>query len=290
MSWIREGNVPRIMIPAAIFPKLVAGVPAARAYAALAMRADNKTGVSDSTTEQIAVDADMSLSQAKAGVKRLIDDGWLTKIRQGNSSQSNRYQLHTTPADRSEIRPVDQPGIRPVLTQTEQSEIRLGQVGNPARTGRKSDPPLVFTLGSSLGTDTPAAPQPGLSDGQAALDGMPTTPPKTKPKQAAKAQVDPEAFDRFWAAYPKKAKKPRARTAFEKAAQSTPVEEIITAAEAYGEHYRGRDITWVPHPSTWLNDEQWADELPPHRHLRAVSGGHQPHQDRAPTAGFRGRI
>lgn len=96
-SWIAAGGVPRVTVPTAIFPGLVAGLPAARVYAALVMRAHSVTGLVDSTVKQIADDAQMGTSQVSSGLARLIADGWVSKVRQGNSRQSNRYQMHAEP-------------------------------------------------------------------------------------------------------------------------------------------------------------------------------------------------
>lgn len=96
-NWIMAGDVPRVMVPRAIFPEMAAGVPAARVYAALALRAHNVTGLVDSTIRQIAEDARMGTSQVSDGVARLVADGWLTRVRVGNSRQSSKYQMHAVP-------------------------------------------------------------------------------------------------------------------------------------------------------------------------------------------------
>lgn len=186
MSWIKNGNVPRVMLPTAIFPRLVAGAPAARVYGALAMRADNKSGLSDSTREQIAEDAQMSVSQVREGLRKLLAEGWITKVRQGNSSQSNKYQLHTSPKG-SEIRPVEGSEIRPVLPQLEQSEIRQQGGGNPSPTGRKSTPPLVSPglVSPSLG-EVRKGDQPDDGAQLALVEEAPTAPQQpAKPKSRA---------------------------------------------------------------------------------------------------------
>lgn len=178
-GWISQGDVRRVMIPAAIFPELVVGLPAARVYAALALRANNVTGLVDSTWEQIAADSGLSRSQVAAGLRDLIEGGWLMKVRQGHSRASNKYRLLASPvapaefraateggeaeSDGPEIETVNGPETRTVPevpegpetrtvngperetleTESEGPETRTEGSGNPDLTVRKSGPPLV---------------------------------------------------------------------------------------------------------------------------------------------------
>lgn len=292
MSWIKQGNVRRVMIPAAIFPQLVAGVPAARVYGALALRADNATGVVDSSAEQIAQEAEMGLSQAKAGIKRLLDDGWMTKLRQGNSSKSNRYQLHTAPVDRSENRPVDRSENRPVDPQMEQPDFRPEPVGKPAETGRKTDLPLVSPLVSPLGKDTLSDFAESESDDARIIqlfDVRPSAPSKAKSKARTK-EADPGAdrFDEWYAAYPKHEAKGKARAAWSKAIKKVDVDLLIRRARDYAAYREGEPARWTKHPATWLNAECWDDEYPSIQEQQKASaaGGHQPFRNPADQSAY----
>jgi hypothetical protein len=69
-----------------------------------------------------------------------------------------------------------------------------------------------------------------------------------------------ERFDKFWSAYPRKAGKKAAHKAFDKALKETSVETILAALERQKPQWR--DPQFIPHPATWLNRGQWADELP----------------------------
>lgn len=71
------------------------------------------------------------------------------------------------------------------------------------------------------------------------------------------------AFDKFWAAYPRKVGKEAARKAFLKA--RVPVETLLDAIEQ-----QKRSAQWtrdngqfIPHPATWLNQGRWEDECTP---------------------------
>jgi hypothetical protein len=69
-------------------------------------------------------------------------------------------------------------------------------------------------------------------------------------------------FNLFWAQYPKKVGKLTARRSWEKLSQ----ENQQKALEAIVEHRKywvakGTDWEFIPHASTWLNQERFEDEL-----------------------------
>lgn len=67
-------------------------------------------------------------------------------------------------------------------------------------------------------------------------------------------------FDQFWAEFPKKVKKPYAKRCFLAAIAKT---DIATMLAAIGKHKRSRQWLegFIPNPATWLNNEEWNDEL-----------------------------
>lgn len=73
-----------------------------------------------------------------------------------------------------------------------------------------------------------------------------------------------DRFDEFWDAYPRKAGKGAAKTAFEKACSKVDADILIAAAEAY-KRDPNRDQAFTAHASTWLNQERWDDEPLPSR-------------------------
>lgn len=98
--------------------------------------------------------------------------------------------------------------------------------------------------GNPVLTKKPRAPTPS-KNGHA-------TPPTT---------TEPDGFDEFWAAYPRKeGKKPAkdiwARLKPDKELQAKIIEAIGKQAKS-SQWLRG----FVPHANTWLNQRRWADEL-----------------------------
>lgn len=71
-------------------------------------------------------------------------------------------------------------------------------------------------------------------------------------------------FDRFWAAYPRKASKGRAEKAF---AKINPDEQLVGRMLAAieraktSEQWRKDGGQFIPHPATWLNDRGWENDL-----------------------------
>jgi len=70
-----------------------------------------------------------------------------------------------------------------------------------------------------------------------------------------------EKFDAFWAAYPRKVSKGSARTAWRSAVKKVDPDVIVAAVEAWAPSQAGKEAKFIPHASTWLNGERWADEV-----------------------------
>jgi len=71
-----------------------------------------------------------------------------------------------------------------------------------------------------------------------------------------------QKFNKFWSLYPRKVAKIVAERRWKKLSNKD-IDEIF---KIYHEHlirWRYKDIQYVPHPSTWLNQRRWEDELEP---------------------------
>lgn len=99
----------------------------------------------------------------------------------------------------------------------------------------------------------------------------PTKSTKDKNKQKEKenqkeytGDIPPEsppAFDRFWAAYPKKAGKGAAQAAFRRIT-GVPVDVMLFAIEQqrHSRQWQEDNGRFIPNPATWLNQRRWEDE------------------------------
>lgn len=79
----------------------------------------------------------------------------------------------------------------------------------------------------------------------------------------AKAHLE-ETFEVFWKAYPKKVGKGAARKAWDKIKPNAELhKKIITAVEKAKncDQWQRDNGQYIPHPTTWLNQGRWDDEL-----------------------------
>lgn len=88
---------------------------------------------------------------------------------------------------------------------------------------------------------------------------------KTKTKNIYTPYSPPkdDAFDTFWSAYPRKVGKEKARTSFRAAIKKTTLEIMLSAIEMQNrsDQWRRDGGQYIPHPSTWLNQGRWEDEV-----------------------------
>ena len=112
-------------------------------------------------------------------------------------------------------------------------------------------------------TDSPSPDLP--SSGKPA--SVNTTLKKTIPKeeQLVKKTIDKESeFDSFWAVYPKKKDKPRARKEFGYAIGRVEFEVLLAGAIVYRDD-PNRDDQYTKHPSTWLHNDAWENGVEPEK-------------------------
>ena len=77
--------------------------------------------------------------------------------------------------------------------------------------------------------------------------------------QAEIVSPSSDVFDEWWDAYPLKKGKGAARVAYAKARKKVPADKLQGAVEVFRDD-PNRGDTYLPHPTTWLNEERWDDE------------------------------
>jgi len=82
-------------------------------------------------------------------------------------------------------------------------------------------------------------------------------------QSTARARANETGFELFWAEYPKKVGKAAARKAFDKVKE--PVGTLVDAVKSQkcSEQWTKENGQFIPNPTTWLNQERWADDLTP---------------------------
>jgi hypothetical protein len=106
--------------------------------------------------------------------------------------------------------------------------------------------------------------------------GVPAVPPKPSYEPSLKPSSEslslaivPEGpdewFAAFYAAYPRKVGKPAAAKAYKTAIKKASAHVIGAGLAGWAAYWSDNKIAteFVPHPSTWLNQERWNDAPPP---------------------------
>lgn len=73
----------------------------------------------------------------------------------------------------------------------------------------------------------------------------------------AAATID--AFELWWAEYPRKIAKGAARTAYERALKKTGAEVLLDAAKVFARKTTLKEQEFLPYPATWLNQERFIE-------------------------------
>jgi hypothetical protein len=69
-------------------------------------------------------------------------------------------------------------------------------------------------------------------------------------------------FDLFWKNYPRKVAKKKAIQIWNSLNLGNgPFQKIMNSLENYKRTEQWQDVTKIPHPTTWLNQERWEDEI-----------------------------
>jgi hypothetical protein len=86
--------------------------------------------------------------------------------------------------------------------------------------------------------------------------------PEPEPEPITTNVVISDRFDEFWAVWPRREAKATAKKSWAKALKKATVEEILTGAVRFAQSPNRPELRFVPHASTWLNNERWSDPEP----------------------------
>ena len=90
-------------------------------------------------------------------------------------------------------------------------------------------------------------------------------------KKKAVSESENLAFISFWKAYPRKISKQQALRAWNKLKPSQALTDVIMRAlemQKKSDQWQRDNGAFIPHASTWLNQQRWEDELEPARPQR----------------------
>ena len=108
------------------------------------------------------------------------------------------------------------------------------------------------------------------------IDNRDSIPAGAEKDCAKNAHTDPpsatnQMFDAFWQAYPKRVAKGAAIRAFNTAMKIATFSEIMDGVRRYAQ--TRPDPQFTPHPTTWLNQQRWADEIKEEANGKIISRG-----------------
>lgn len=92
-------------------------------------------------------------------------------------------------------------------------------------------------------------------------------PNKEKDYPQPSKKINPDQFEEFWKLYPRKVGKPAAKLKWnslsKKPDKDQPsFETIKNSIQAYKDSGEWDVERYIPHPTTWLNQERWNDDIP----------------------------
>jgi hypothetical protein len=93
--------------------------------------------------------------------------------------------------------------------------------------------------------------------------------------RSAASGDDPPSWDEFWSTYPRKEARGAAKAAYARALarKGVTVDKILAGARVFADACRGMEAEYIPHPTTWLNQERWGDEPVKRRPDKPANGG-----------------
>jgi hypothetical protein len=107
------------------------------------------------------------------------------------------------------------------------------------------------------GNNTP----PLLSEDRSALVPVGAVADAPETSKRAKAPTEPDGFDEFYEAYPRRTGRRKAAQEFAKATKEATPAELVTAAIAFRQacQHNRTEQKFIPHPATWLHQGRWAE-------------------------------
>ena len=208
---------------------------------------NKETGRCDPSAKRLAYECEMDRATVFRHMKALEERGLVTRHARGDGDGgrgSNHYELHI---DLS-LGPSSNSGVESQIATGVESQ-KGGGLSRNAATGvvANCDTNLLKEPGKNL---TPIVPK--------------GTDLFSEQEQQESQGPQPDFFDDFWKAYPKKVAKPAARKAWNKAVKRAKPETIIAGAKRYAAWLAetpapGDFRPHAKHPQGWLNDDRWTE-------------------------------
>lgn len=118
---------------------------------------------------------------------------------------------------------------------------------------------------TSPGERTPTSPGEGSWTTPQELEGELEGELESSRSAPPSAPSVPDPFDAWWKEYPRKVGKPKAMSAYRTATgrKKVPPEVLLEALRRWAAYWKAKnEPEFIPHPTTWLNQERWNDPVP----------------------------
>lgn len=243
------GHVPYFKVPVAVVSDFGPQIrPLGLAvYVALARRLNRKSGTAWPSYDTIAADIGAS-KRAVIGAMAVLRKLGLVRVNPSRGRRSNTYELpHLNGATNAPLAGGNGADNAPLTPATVQ----------PMHPNGADNAPLNGAVN---------APEPDTIREPSSRESTSSSEPHTHKNAAPRRRAceDDTDFNKFWAAYPRKAARPKAREAWAKLApDEATVAAILAAVEAQKESEQWRVRRVIPNPAGWLTDRRWQDGPPP---------------------------
>jgi Helix-turn-helix domain len=237
--------------------------PAARAVLAQILdHYNSRTGQCTPSLDRLARTSGVSRRSAIRGVNELCEAGWIERDRSvregGRSFLSNSF--------------------RPTFDRGLATADLVTRMSPPS-----DSPDTTLDVGGGDTADTRGSDR---ADTDLVTGLSPKPSKRTKEGGTKSESIDAAAFDRFWAAFPRKVGKGAVRPVFQRIVSKgqATADELTAGAERYAAATAGKDPEYIAHPKSWLNAERWADEPVRPRALDNGSTAQPHHSDIKPNS------
>jgi Helix-turn-helix domain len=258
-----------------------AKLPASAAKVAIRLTPDfneERGGMAWSAFKTMANDIGLSERHVIRAIRALEARGHLRVQwgKQGRGHSSQYWMLDREPDLFDDLKPAPAPVFEQEKTGISGTVKPASEVRKPANLTRKPAPaPETLSKthrrsieGKKESPDFRSARRKKGTRDERDLPGETETKPQAPRKNRGDDATDAgEAFERFWAVYPRHDNRERARKAFARATADTDPEAIIAAAQRYAIAQRARieregKPEYTAHAANWLRDRRWNDPLP----------------------------
>lgn len=140
----------------------------------------------------------------------------------------------------------------------------IQRIDKPGK-GRNPRPDGTFDYKESDIRESVASPPETLAPGTGEQRNRGTGEEDTCSPATPSSERDPDRFEEFWQAYPRKVGKQKAATKYKAAIKRSSEDEVIGGAHRLANDPNLPEQTFIPHPTTWLERDGWEDEPLPAR-------------------------